>query len=481
MNDKDLEQINSNMLLVLDFSAIVNIKSKDVLNELSTCFLNNKTRVAISREFYENYDVVIKTLNNDQKSIASMAYEFLKALKKSNSLLYMSDILSTTEIVKKLHKNPNVCFVYYKNSEFAENVLNFRNSIECKAIIVDENGDYRICSDVDIIKSTERKIDSSAEESDYYKTSFIPAEGKRIKTRDNTKLELGRLIGNGGEGMVYDCSSKPGYVIKIYRKEQLTKLRLKKIFFMEKKQIRYDGLCWPEQVVFSENNEPIGYLMKKIEGKPLDTVFDGDECLLSEFPMWTKTDVINLAIDILQKIQYLHMFGILIGDLRLKNIVVDRNGNACLVDLDSCQIDNLPCPTGFSDYTPPELQQIELKSQLRSFWNESFSCSVLLFKILFYGLHPYDQKNGADTLEEEIRAKSFPYPLMLNGDFSRIPWGGYKDVWRYTPVQMQRFLFDIFKENNRYSVQEMIMMLKTYCQFINLKKTEVPEINKISF
>ena len=82
---------------------------------------------------------------------------------------------------------------------------------------------------------------------------------------------------------------------------------------MEKKQVRYDGLCWPEKVIFSEKGEPVGYMMKKIKGKPLSAIFDGDEAVLKEFPHWKKQDLISLAVDLLQKVQYLHLFGILRG------------------------------------------------------------------------------------------------------------------------------------------------------------------------
>lgn len=477
-----IRHFDSSMLFVIDFSAISNIKSQDTLKALTQFLLEYKIKVAVSREFYEDYEVIIKTTNTEQKNIAFMAYQFLSAIDDNGCLLYMSNIIDSREIISKLHKNPKVCFVYYKNSEFSENVLDLSETLESKAIIIDEKGDLNIfLNQAEIINASKSIIDPSAEDDDYFTTSFEAEKGAKVKTRENEIFQLGEMLGSGGEGAVYDCPSKKGYVVKIYHKGQLNKLRLKKIFLMEKKQICYDGLCWPEKVVFSEKGEPVGYLMKKIDGKALDAILDSDESLLKAFPNWTKQDTISLAIDILQKIQYLHMFGILIGDLRLKNIVIDKTGTACLVDLDSCQVENLPCPIGFPDFTPPELQFVEFKKQLRSYYNESFSCSVLLFKVLFCGLHPYDQKNGADTIEEEISSKSFPYPKNVDGDFTRIPWGGYEDMWRHTPFQMQSFLYDIFKDGNRYNLQEMILMLKTYHQFIGLKKSTMPSLNKISF
>lgn len=481
-NSNGLEQFDNTYLFVIDFSVVVNVRSQEELNILTDYILQNNIKVAVSREFYENYDVIVKSCNDEQISIAKMTYRFLDLLEKNECLLYMSDIVDSNEIVRRLNKNQKVCFVYYKNSEFSENVIKFNETLCAKAIIVDENGVFNICTDKkEILDISEKVIDPSVLDDDYFVTSFEPKEGMTVKVKTGEIFKLGKLLGSGGEGSVYNCEDDSNYVIKIYHKGQLNKLRLKKIFIMEKKQIQYDGLCWPERVVFSQNNEPIGYMMKKISGKPLSAIFDGDEAVLKEFPMWKKEDLISLAINILQKVQYLHLFGILVGDLRLKNIVIEKDGSICLVDIDSCQIDMLPCPIGFPDFTPPELQHVEFKKQLRTYYNESFSCSVLVFKLLFCGLHPYNQKFSDGTLEDSINSMNFPYPRSIDGDFSKIPWGGYEEMWKHTPFQIQDLFYDIFKNGRRYNIQEMILLLKTYRKFLEIKKNITPSLNDISF
>ncbi|MBR2591316.1 MAG: hypothetical protein IKE65_10435 [Clostridia bacterium] len=474
--------INHESLIVIDFSAIVAVDSFEELNTFTEYILQHHTKVAVSREFYENYEIILKSLNNEQISIAKMTSKFLDLLNENDCLLYMADIVDSKEIVTKLHKNPKVFFVYYRNSEFAENVIGVKDTLKAKAFIVDENGKFQICMDTkSIVDLCAKHIDSSVISDDYFATAFEVKEGICVKTKEGTILTLGKPCGSGGEGTVYNCEDNPAYVVKIYHKGQLNKLRLKKLFLMEKKQVRYNGICWPEKVIFSMKGEPVGYMMKKITGKPLSSIFDGDEVILKEFPYWKKQDLISLATDILQKIQYLHLFGILVGDLRLKNIVIDAQGTPWIVDIDSCQIDALPCPIGYPDFTPPELQKKEFKQQLRSYYNESFSCSVLMFKILFCGLHPYNQKNAQGTLEENISSRSFPYPQNVQGDFSKIPWGGYDEMWRHTPFQIQVFFYDIFKTGYRYSLIEIILMLKTYYEFLDIKMETIPSLNEISF
>lgn len=476
---------NEDSLFVVDFSSMANVRDVDQVNSFIKFVSDHNVRVAVTRAFYEDYDVVLKSLNDEQREIARKIYNLMSGLNRSGKLLYAADVISPETIIGKLCGKKNVCFVYYKNSEFSELLMRRKNEIRCKAIIIDEAGEMNLYSDKkDIISNSALSMADGVTDDDFFKVSFTPETGAAVRTRDGEMITLGKCIGSGGEGSVYDCSYRSDYVIKIYHHGQLNRLRLTKMLLMEKKQVDYGGICWPEKVVFSENGEPVGYLMRKIRGQPLMSVFDGPDSIAEMYPDWGRAELVRLAIDIMQKIQYLHLFGILIGDLRLNNIVLDEKEIPILIDIDSCQIDSLPCPTGFPDYTPPELQHVEFKKQLRSYYNEDFACAVLAFRLLFCGIHPYDQINGADTIEEDIFALRFPYPPRSRGDLSRIPWGQdgpYSKLWTYTPVQLQSFFYDIFKNGKRYDLQEIILMLKTYLRFIELNGLKKPSINKIKF
>ena len=226
----ELEFQKDAMLFVIDFSAIANIRSQDTLKEITDYILVNNIKVAVSREFYENYEVIIKSTNDEQKGIAKLAYSFLSSLGQNNCLLYMSDIVNSKDIISKLHKNPKVCFVYYKNSDFSEFVIEYKDNLLSKAIVIDENGDFNVYLDTEtIVNESVLQIDSSAQDDDYFSTSFQPADGVKVKTRDNEVIILEDLVGSGGEGAVYDCNYRNNYVVKVYHKGQLNKLRLKKI------------------------------------------------------------------------------------------------------------------------------------------------------------------------------------------------------------------------------------------------------------
>ncbi len=472
-------------LFYLDFSAVANIRSEEKMNEIRQIILDSGSKLVVQKNFYENYGIVTKTTLDEQRRIAVMAYTLLNDLKVNNNLLMMSEGFSSEELVSKLRGNDKVSFIYYKYSECAELIRKYSDGFRASGIIIDENGEYSVYSDPEeLIAMSKTDIDPAAVEDGFLRTNYDPESGSPVKLRNGDVVTVGSLLGNGGEGRIYDCSfvsENNSYVIKIYHEGQLNKLRLKKLSKMENRQVRYNGLIWPEKEVFSMEGRPVGYLMKKAEGKPLSTVFDSYESVVEYFPEWKRENLVGLAIDILEKIQYLHLFGIIIGDLRLKNIVIDKAGNISFVDMDSAQIDDLPCPTGFVDFTPPELQKVEFRKQLRTFDNESFSCAVLAFKILFCGLHPYDQRHGADSIEEEISSMSFPYPLEYTGDFTRIPTGCYAEIWKHTPSQVQLFFEQIFKEGRRFCLMELIELLKSYKEYIALRKKDFSELNNIVY
>lgn len=134
----------SGMLFVIDFSAISAVNPEE-LNLLSGFLCGSGATVAISKGFYDSYNVAVKSGNEKQIAMATMANNMLVSLDKNGCLMNMSNITYSGDIISKLHKNPKVCFVYSKYSEFATNVLSVKDTLACKSIIIDDFGRMNIC------------------------------------------------------------------------------------------------------------------------------------------------------------------------------------------------------------------------------------------------------------------------------------------------------------------------------------------------
>lgn len=303
--------------------------------------------------------------------------------------------------------------------------------------------------------------------------SKIPTTNDIVKSKKFNNIKLGQRVSAGGEGIIYNIPN--GMVCKIYKPEKLTDNRLNKLKKMIELEIKKDGICWPIDIVYNENNEFVGYIMKKAEGETLKTsVFILPRLQTQTFPNWKKKDLVELAITILDKINYLHNMNIIIGDINPLNILVKSPTEVYFVDTDSYQVENYPCPVGTIEFTPPELQGKNYETFLRSFENEYFAIATLVFMILLPGKSPYTQQGGGDPAAN-IRAMEFPYPCGKNST-GKAPDGIWKYTWSNLPKYVKEDLYGIFSIrgdysniNNRKTNNELYNLMKRYKNDLNNK------------
>lgn len=200
-----------------------------------------------------------------------------------------------------------------------------------------------------------------------------PVEGDVVCDEFGMPHTLGRRLGEGGEGIVYDAGN--GMVAKIYHADKCTTRREAKVRLLASRPIRLKGVCAPQRMLFS-NGFFAGCLMPEAKGfgleGPLDKCFAG----------WSRADLVQLAFTILKTIGSLHRLNVLVGDVNLSNIRVVSPDEAYLVDCDSVQVANLPCPVGHEMYTAPEIRGRDFSTFLRSKSSENHAVAALIFMLL---------------------------------------------------------------------------------------------------
>lgn len=87
-------------------------------------------------------------------------------------------------------------------------------------------------------------------------------------------------------------------------------------------------------------------------------------------------------VTILKTIGSLHRLNVLVGDVNLSNIRIVSPDEAYLVDCDSVQVANLPCPVGHEMYTAPEIRGRDFSTFLRSKSSENHAVAALIFMLL---------------------------------------------------------------------------------------------------
>ena len=105
------------------------------------------------------------------------------------------------------------------------------------------------------------------------------------------------------------------FVAKIYFKENNTAYKFQKIKLMTSKNIKYKSICFSTNFLFNDKGEFVGYLMPKASGKQLDKSLFIKPLFEKHFSQWNKKDTIALCLSILNKIKFLHLKNVILGDI----------------------------------------------------------------------------------------------------------------------------------------------------------------------
>ncbi|MBN2224093.1 MAG: hypothetical protein JW765_05400 [Deltaproteobacteria bacterium] len=288
--------------------------------------------------------------------------------------------------------------------------------------------------------------------------SSIPVAGHDVITRNNGRIRLLKKIAGGGEGIVYSAGN--GSVCKIYKKEELSEEKQKKLEFMQANPINYPGICWPLDLVYNSKGEFVGYSMERAQGRTIDSCLFGIQDVFKYFGRWKRENLVNCSVQILKRIAFLNEMNIILGDINPFNIMVKSENEVYLIDTDSYQVEQYPCLVGTDDFTAPEIQGKTFGTFFRTLDHENFAIATLVFKLLFYGKSPY-AKIGGGTTYENIQQMDFPYPLdQTKGP--KVPLGPFLDIWMNLPFRIRDAFYDVLKNNKRKSSSEWLELIKCY-------------------
>ncbi len=311
---------------------------------------------------------------------------------------------------------------------------------------------FRNCTSVTKLKDTRINVKS------------VPGENDSVRVSGGI-IRLLKKISSGGEGTIYETNTQ--FVAKIYRKEVITVRKIEKIKLLLSKKLVCKGICFPVEAVYNLQNEFVGYLMPRAQGKEMQKTLFIKPCLLKNFPNWKKEDMVELALTILKKIKFLHDCNIIMGDINPANILVKSSKEVWFVDTDSYQVEDFPCPVGTINYTAPEIQKKHFSDFLRTRGNENFAVATLLFMLMLPGKPPYSQQGGEDPISNIINM-NFSYPFGESTNH-KTPDGPWRYIWSHLMFKVKEAFYKTFSkgetyanENNRLNVDAWIDLFITY-------------------
>ena len=240
---------------------------------------------------------------------------------------------------------------------------------------------------------------------------------EQVFDRDGNEIDLGELIGEGGEGRVYALPASPELVAKLYR-EPLSARHQAKLHAMVSLGDSYlrTIAAWPVDVVRDDRQRVTGFTMPRVDGyEPVHHLYSPAQ-RKAFFPHADYAFLVATARNVAAAFDAIHAHGHLVGDVNQGNIVIRRDSVASFIDCDSFDIRALgtrfACDVGVQHFTPPELQSVSAFADAnRTVNHDAFGLAVLVFHLLFMGRHPYAgvHESGDMPIEQAIAEYRFAY------------------------------------------------------------------------
>ncbi|WP_323143568.1 helix-hairpin-helix domain-containing protein [Massilia phyllosphaerae] len=243
---------------------------------------------------------------------------------------------------------------------------------------------------------------------------------KRFVTASGAVVQLGRELGKGGEGSVFEVPSLPNQVAKLYH-DSLDRPKQDKLRFMVTRgdQALLQYSAWPQDTLHPSSGGPVaGFLMPKVTGRDPIHMLYGPAYRRQNRPKAAWDFLLYAARNTAVAFEALHARGHVLGDVNQGNVFVGADSKVVLIDCDSFQINANGtlhlCEVGVAHFTPPELQGLSsFRGVKRSANHDNFGLALLIFHLLFGGRHPFSgvpQKSEAgEALESDIKAFRYAY------------------------------------------------------------------------
>jgi DNA-binding helix-hairpin-helix protein with protein kinase domain len=214
-----------------------------------------------------------------------------------------------------------------------------------------------------------------------------------LVTTSGLRLTVGKSLGKGGEGFIYQVEGGRPFAVKLYLEGMAAERREKvRAMIADKLFERTSFVAFPIEEVTAKGVFA-GFTMRQVVAAKLlhQLCTPGDRKI--EFPAANFRFLVRVALNFSRAVAGINELGAVVGDINESVALIDQKGLVSIIDSDSFQYRRgstlYRCKVGKPEYTAPELQGQSLGGIDRTINHDSFAVAVILFELLFMGRHPF--------------------------------------------------------------------------------------------
>ena len=296
---------------------------------------------------------------------------------------------------------------------------------------------------------------------------------------DGKLVRLGQRIGKGGEGEVFALADGSGRAIKLYSVAD-TATREEKIAAMVRLRLAEQSqlVAFPLAIVRDRRGTFAGFLMTLVrEHKPLFELYSPG-ARKQNFPQASYRFLGHAALNTARGVASVHKAGCVIGDINHSGVLISNQAIAALIDADSFQVVDGQrrhlCRVGVPEYTPPELQGLNLSGVLRTTNHDAFGLAIVIFQLLAMGRHPFvgAYAKGDLPLPRAIAEHRFAYSRKRNVGMTTPPGAASLDDFPEPMASAFEAAFGPSQQEPRPSAAQWVSLLEEYEQSLRQCATE---------
>lgn len=234
---------------------------------------------------------------------------------------------------------------------------------------------------------------------------------------DGKPCTLGRRLGVGGEGAVFEVEHFQDIVAKVYHRAVTPEKQKKLVGMVQKCDSSLRQIAaWPLGSLHLGRGGPVcGFVMPRVSGFLAIHKLYGPSHRKQFFPHADWAFLVNAARNVAAAFDVIHAHGHVVADVNQGNVVVAANSVVKLIDCDSFQVfvdgTRYLCEVGVAHFTPPELQSLKsFRGVERTQNHDNFGLALLCFHLLFMGRHPFvGVYSGKDDMPIERAIREFRF------------------------------------------------------------------------